>query len=97
LCGELVKPGGTVVLIGIPERDIIELDTGAWRRKGLTVRFIRRSRLTTHRALDLIASGQIEVRSLISHRFTLDELDKAFQIVAKYDDKVVKTIINCSS
>jgi threonine dehydrogenase-like Zn-dependent dehydrogenase len=46
------------------------------------------------RAVDMIASGRIEVASLITHHFPLDEITPAFEMLHSYSDGVVKTIIH---
>jgi L-iditol 2-dehydrogenase len=92
----LVKPGGTVVIVGIPaDQDHIPIQAITARRAGLTLAFVRRFNPKDFpRAVDMIASGRIEVASLITHRFPLDEITPAFEMLHTYSDGVVKTIIH---
>lgn len=46
-------------------------------------------------ALQLVSKGLVNVKALISHRFTIDESLKAFQTAASRDTKAVKVIIQC--
>jgi threonine dehydrogenase-like Zn-dependent dehydrogenase len=43
--------------------------------------------------IDLIASGKINVDFMITHRFRLEQIQDAFDMVAGYRDGVVKALI----
>jgi len=45
-------------------------------------------------ALDLIAKNKIKTKPIITHRFSLDEYKKAFEVVEKRLEGAVKVIIN---
>ena len=90
---ELARPGGRVVLVGIPSEDHCAFQHSTARRKGLTVVFSRRMKHTYPRAIDLVANGRIDVHSLISHRVPLEETAAAFAMNTAYKDNVVKIII----
>ena len=49
----------------------------------------------TKKALDLISSGQVDVKDLITHKYSLDESQKAFEH-AKTGDNAMKIIIQDS-
>ena len=72
-----VRPGGRVVLVGIPEDDRTSFTASAARRKGLTLQMVRRMKHTYPRAIHLVESGQVELRSLVTHRFPLDAAAQA--------------------
>lgn len=93
LAVDVTRPGGTVVLVGIPLEDKLELKHSALRRKGLTLLMCRRMKHVYPRTLRLVASGLIDLKSLISHRFPLAEAAAAFRMNAKYQDNVVKVMI----
>jgi L-iditol 2-dehydrogenase len=63
------------------------------RRKGLTLLVSRRMKHTYHRAIRLVASGLVDVNSLVSHRFPLKRVKEAFALNAAYKDNVIKVII----
>jgi len=90
---ELAKPGGAVIIIGIPEEDRISFAASPARRKGLTIRMIRRMRGTYPRSIDLISRGIVDVASLVTHRFKLDRIEEAFELVRNYRDGVVKAVV----
>jgi L-iditol 2-dehydrogenase len=89
---ESVKPGGRVVLCGIPSDDRVAFSAGPARRKGLTIKFVRRMKHTYPRAIRLVESGLVDVRSLVTHIFPLSEYDQAFRTAVKREGlKVVIT------
>jgi L-iditol 2-dehydrogenase len=90
---EIARPGGTVVLVGIPFEDSVSFSHSVARRKGLTILMSRRMKDTYPRAIQLVESGKVDVESLITHRFPLAETPEAFRMNAKYEGEVVKIII----
>lgn len=78
-----VRPGGKVILAGIPENDKTSFSASTARRKGLTIKMVRRMKHTYPRAIDLVSKGLVDVRSLVTHRFPLDQVAKAFQVAAR--------------
>jgi L-iditol 2-dehydrogenase len=77
------KPGARVVLVGIPDDDRTAFTASIARRKGLTIKLSRRMKHTYPRAIQLAASGKIDLRSLVTHRFPLAEFQRAFSIAQK--------------
>ena len=73
-----VLPGGKVVLAGIPDEDRTSFSASTARRKGLTIKLVRRMKHTYPRAIELVAKGLVDVRSLVTHRFPLKETRDAF-------------------
>ncbi len=94
LAQRTLKPGGTLVIIGIPETDQITLDPHLIRRKELKIINVRRSNNTTAEAIAWIAQKKIQCGSLISHHFPLSTTAQAFQILDTYADNAVKIIIH---
>ena len=90
---ELLKPGGKLLLIGIPETDRISFVIDQMRRKEITLINVRRQNHCVQPTLDLIASGQVNVDFMITHRFKLHQTQQAFELVRQYQDGVVKALI----
>lgn len=90
---ELTRPGGRVVLVGIPSGDRLVMKHSTARRKGLTVLMCRRMKHTFPRALRLLERGQVDVAGLVSHRFPLSRAAEAFRLNSEYRDNVVKVIL----
>jgi L-iditol 2-dehydrogenase len=76
---ELLKPGGKIILVGIPKDDRTSYTASIARRKGITFKQVRRMKYTYPRAIDLVTSGSVDVRSLVTGRYPLTEASKAFQ------------------
>lgn len=92
-CAEVVKIGGTVVIIGIPADDTLSFQHATVRRKGLTIKLCRRMKHTYPRAIELVASGRIDLKPLVTHVFPLERVQEAFDLVESYRDGVVKAVI----
>ncbi|MBO0837089.1 MAG: zinc-binding dehydrogenase, partial [Actinobacteria bacterium] len=75
---EAVRPGGRVVLGGIPGSDTTTFRASLARRKGLTIAMVRRMNDVYPRALDLAARGAVALDPLVSSRAPLDEAPAAF-------------------
>jgi len=76
----LARPGARVLLIGIPDTDRSSFEAGLARRKGLALVLVRRMKETYPRALDLVRRGLVDVRSVVSDRFPLEDADEAFRV-----------------
>jgi L-iditol 2-dehydrogenase len=93
---ELLKPGGTLLVVGIPEVDRVSFNISLLRRKELRILNVRRQNQCVERAIELIASGRVDVRPLVTHHFRLEETARAFELVSSRSDGVVKAIIRIS-
>jgi L-iditol 2-dehydrogenase len=89
----ILKPGGQLMVVGIPTTDRISLDINLLRRKELSVQNVRRQNGLVGEAIDLIATGRIDVGPLITHRYPFNRADEAFDLVAGYRDGVIKAMI----
>ncbi len=86
-----VKPGGKVILVGIPPEDHTMFTASTARRKGLTLKLVRRMKHTYPRAIRLVESGRVDVRSLVTGRFPLEKAAEAFGVAARREG--VKVVI----
>jgi len=77
------RPGRQVILIGIPDDDRTVIPASIARRKGLTLKLVRRMKHTYPRAIQMVKSGIVDVRSLVTHRFPLSEYKTAFETAKK--------------
>jgi L-iditol 2-dehydrogenase len=91
---EAVKPGGRVILVGIPDQDWTAFTASTARRKGITIKLSRRMIYTYPQAIQLVEDGLIDLKTLVTRRFPLSEHEKAFQIAAQR--KGLKTLIDVS-
>ena len=83
LAVESVRPGGRVVLAGIPGDDAIGFQASVARRKGLTIAMVRRMNHVYPRAIGLAARGVVDLGSLVSRQVGLGEVKEAFGEAAR--------------
>jgi len=80
---ETVKPGGKVILIGIPANERTSFPASIARRKGLTIKMVRRMKHSYPRAIALVEKKLVDVRSLVTHHFPLEKAAEAFDVAQK--------------
>jgi L-iditol 2-dehydrogenase len=90
---ELLKPGGSLMIVGIPETERIYFDPHRLRRKEIIIRHVRRQNGCIPAALDLIERLGNSLDFMVTHTFPLDESQKAFDLVENYREGVIKAII----
>ncbi len=86
----LVRPGGRMVLVGIPDDDRTSFPASLARRKGVTIVLSRRMNRTYDRAIRLAEQGRVDLAGLVTDRFPLAAVDEAFRAAqARHGLKVV--------
>jgi len=80
---DAVSTGGKVVLAGIPDDDKTSFTASLARRKGLTIKLVRRMKHTYPRAIELVSKGLVDVRSIVTHRFPLTQAAEAFRVAER--------------
>jgi L-iditol 2-dehydrogenase len=80
---EAVSTGGKVVLAGIPGDDKTSFSASLARRKGLTIKLVRRMKHTYPRAIELVSKGLVDVHSIVTHRFPLEQAAEAFRVAER--------------
>jgi L-iditol 2-dehydrogenase len=94
---EILRPGGQLLIVGIPELDRVSLSIHAMRRKEVQVLNVRRQNHCTAPAIEMIATGRVNVNTLVTHHFPIAQAKEAFDLVDGYRDGVVKAIIHVSA
>ena len=92
----MARRGGKAIMIGIPRKDVAVFPAHTIRRKGLTIKYVRRMKHTYPRAIAMVRDGLINVDALMTHRFALDEVTEGYPLVASYGDGVMKVVIEVS-
>jgi L-iditol 2-dehydrogenase len=85
--------GGRVVLVGIPDGDTYTLPAAEARRRALKIKFARRMGEVYPRAIALVASGKVDVVSMVSHRVGLNETPDAFDALAGNSPGYIKVLV----
>jgi L-iditol 2-dehydrogenase len=91
---DLLKPGGKIMVAGIPEFDRWSLNVENTRRRELMLQFIRRQVNCTGSAIEMMRNGKIDVRNMVTHRFPFSRTKEAFDLVSEYRDGVMKAMID---
>lgn len=90
----LLKPGGRLVIVGVPSFENWIIGTDEMRKKELSIQNLRRQNEALHTTLELISAGKIMPDPMKTHTFGLDRTADAFDLVAGYRDGVMKAMIN---
>jgi L-iditol 2-dehydrogenase len=85
--------GGVVVQVGWPEDNVLPYDIAAVMEKELDIRGLNRYANAYAQAIDLTASGRLDLRSLITHRFPFEQVADAFAFVSRRESGVIKTVV----
>lgn len=91
---QVTRPGGKVIVAGIPSEDRMVMTASQIRRKGLTIKMVRRMKHTYPRAIRMVSTGMIDLAKLATHAFSLEEIQEAFEMVAGYRDGVLRAMIH---
>jgi L-iditol 2-dehydrogenase len=92
----LVRPGGRVVLGGIPGDDRTAFPASLARRKGLTIALVRRMKEDVYeRGIRLVETGRVDVATLVTARFPLEKAPEAFRSAAAREG--LKVVLDPSS
>jgi L-iditol 2-dehydrogenase len=93
LCLRVTRNGGRVVYTAIPSEASVSFDFHVARRKELALYNVRRSNHETETAIQLLAEHPEAFRPMLTHALPLEQVDRAFRILEKYDDGAAKIII----
>jgi L-iditol 2-dehydrogenase len=91
---DVLKPGGRLVVVGIPEFDRWSMNVELTRRKEISLQFIRRQVDCVDSALEMMENGKINIANMVTHRFPFGNTKEAFDLVAEYEDGVMKAMID---
>jgi L-iditol 2-dehydrogenase len=89
----MVRPGGTLVLIGIPEVDRISYDPHLARRREITTVNVRRQNRCVEQAMSILEHRRDAARVLLTHRFPPQKAKEAFDLVQQKADGVIKAVL----
>jgi L-iditol 2-dehydrogenase len=90
---KVLKPGGKLVLVGIPPDAKYVFDMDLMRRKELSIQNVRRQNHCMEKAIQLISNG-LPINQIVTHHFLPEETQNAFDLVASYQDGVIKAMID---
>ena len=91
---ELLKPGGKLMVIGIPEFDRWSFPVDQMRHKEICVQNVRRQNHSLEETLELMRTKKIDVGRMPTHRFPFSRTQEAFDLVTGYRDGVMKAMVD---
>ena len=93
----LLRPGGALMLVGIPPVDAVSFNPHPMRRNELRFQNVRRQNQCVEPVLKLIAEKRLDPSPLVTHRFAMEQVSAAFEMVAGYRNGVIKAVIDVST
>lgn len=90
---DVLKPGGTLVVVGIPLEPRVTFDSSKVRRREIRVQNVRRQNKCLERAVGMIHAGRVKPDFLATHFFKLDQAREAYETAAARRDGVLKAIV----
>ncbi|MHC4713057.1 MAG: zinc-dependent alcohol dehydrogenase [Planctomycetota bacterium] len=91
---EVAAPGAHVAVIGSNPEDTVAFSSGSARRKGLTMRFVRRSLNTLGSVMELASKGLLKPGDIVTHTFGARKAAEAYETVAARADGVLKAVVD---
>jgi len=88
-----VKPGGTICLVGMAAESMVNYNFNQIMMKEVTIKSVFRYRNLYPAAIAAIASGAIDVKQIVTHRFSFDESDLAFHTAVTNAQNEIKEVI----
>lgn len=90
----LVRKGGAVVLLGVATDDVMEEVPFKYiTHNEIRIYGSRANPNVSEKVLKLISSGQVTVKDMITHRFTLNQFSDALDTFVNRKDNAVKVVI----
>lgn len=92
----LVRPKGRIVIVGIPEEDNYSFNASLSRRREANVQFVRRSKNTGERCVEMVERGLVNVAAYGTHIFPFEQSEEAFRLAMEKRDGVLRAVIRVS-
>jgi len=92
-CLAALKKGGRAMALGVFENPEVKLNLQDMVNRELQIHAILAYIWDFQTALDLVATGRIRLKPLISHTFPLSRIQEAFELLLDKREKAVKVLI----
>ncbi len=89
----LLAPGGTLMLVGIPETNTVPFNMDLMRRKELTLKNVRRQNNCMEPALDLFLRDPRLPHAMLTHVLLPEQCADAFHKLDTYADNMIKAMV----
>jgi threonine dehydrogenase-like Zn-dependent dehydrogenase len=96
--GDVTRMSGTVAIVGYHQGGTREIPLGQWNWMAFRIVNAHFREVSTimrgmRTAMRLLTSGRLELDGLVTHRFHLDEIDRAFQTAHEKPEGFVKSTV----
>jgi alcohol dehydrogenase len=95
-CLRVVRPGGTLSSLGVYSQDL-KIPVGAFAAglgdHTIVTTLCPGGKERMRRLMEIIGSGRGDLQALVTHRFKLDDIEKAYDLFANQRDGVLKVSI----
>jgi threonine dehydrogenase-like Zn-dependent dehydrogenase len=95
LCVDLIRRGGTILAFGVPHQATYSLPfSKLFLKEGQIITSVGPNvHIDFPIAIDMIAQGRLDVMPLVTHRFSLQQAQEAFETFADRRDGAIKVLI----
>lgn len=93
LAVRLTRRGGRVTMIGLPPEDNFPYPLVEAMAREIDIVTVFRYANVYPAAIALVSERRVDVKSLITHRFSLDDAERALQLSDRREDGVVKALV----
>lgn len=98
-CVKVTRPGGTISNVGYHgDGEYVSIPRAEWG-VGMSDKTIRTAlcpggKVRMKRLLRLLQTGRVDPTPMTTHRFGFDEIDRAFEMMDKKEDHIIKPLIS---
>ena len=92
----MAKKGSTIVLVGYSASGEVTLPIGMALDKELTFKTVFRYRNIYPMAIEAVSSGKIDIKKIVSNKYSLDDVQNALNSCLKNKADIVKGVIEIS-
>ena len=89
----VVRRGGTIALVGLASQEEINYNFAHIMDKEATIKSVFRYKNIYPKAIAAIASGAIDIESIVTHEFNLDHIQEAYEEAVKNKTDLVKAVV----
>lgn len=89
----ILKKGATLVFVGYSKNDLVSLPVNDMLNKELNMKTVFRYRNIYPMAIEAVAAGKVNLKSMITNIFPLDDIQRAMDVSITDKANIVKSVI----
>ncbi|MBQ3848280.1 MAG: zinc-binding dehydrogenase, partial [Clostridia bacterium] len=91
---DYTRKGGKIIFYGIPgDNDTVNLPVKKLIVEEMTIYGAVGNTKAWYPLVDMIAAGKLDIGQLVTHRFKLEDINKAFDLYRNHDPELIKAVI----